>query len=103
MDIGENYSYLPKTIVLDLNRGKRAISRVFTNNYGYRNYCAIGMDEIYDYRPRTWAFTNNYGYWLVTLVIINNYGYLTKIHSYSSITIDIGLFGQTTCQTVTMA
>jgi|GWRWMinimDraft_7_1066015.scaffolds.fasta_scaffold06765_1 hypothetical protein len=48
------------------------------------------MDEIYDYRPRTPAFTNNYGY-------------LINIQSYWSINIDIELFGQTTCRTVTMA
>jgi hypothetical protein len=103
MNIAKNYSCQLKTIVLGVNCGYRAISRVFTNNYGYQNYCAIDMDDNYDYRPSTWVFTNNYGYWPVTLVIINNYGYRTDIHSYWSITIDIELFVQTACQTVTMA
>jgi hypothetical protein len=103
MDIAENYTYRPKTIVLGINRGYRTISRVFINNYGYRNYCAIDMDDNYVYRRRTRAFTNNHGYWPVTLVIVNNYGYRTDIPSYWSITIDIGLFLQTLYHTVTMA
>jgi hypothetical protein len=82
MDIDENYSYRPLIIVLGINRGYWAISRVFTNNYGYWNYCAIDVDNNYGYQPRTRVFSNNYGYWSVTLVIVNNYGYRTDIHSY---------------------
>jgi hypothetical protein len=100
MDIAENYSYQPKTIVLVVNRGYWVIYRVFTNNYGYWNYCALDMDDNYVYQPRSRIFTSYYGYWSVTLVIVNNYGYRTDIHSYWSITIDIGLFVQTACQTV---
>jgi hypothetical protein len=44
MDIAKHYSYRPKTIVLGVNRGNRAISTVFTNNNGYRIYCAIGKE-----------------------------------------------------------
>jgi hypothetical protein len=85
MNIVENYSYRQKTMVLGVNRGYRAISRVFTNNYGYRDYCAIDMDDNY-------GFINNYYYWPETLVIANNYGYRTNIHCYWPIAIDIGFY-----------